>query len=260
MADVQKHAPGTFCWVELGTTDRVRAAAFYADLFGWEMQEVPAGPTTYTMMRKNGKDVGGMYELSPEMRAQQVPPHWLSYVAVESADAAARQAATLGGKVMMDAMDVMDVGRMAVVQDPTGATLALWQAKKHQGAGAADEPGTVCWTELATPDKRAAASFYKGMFDWDGHEQQFGPMPYTTWMHGETPAGGMYEPTPDMPAMPPHWMPYFKVDDCDATAARATKAGGTVMVGPQDIPTIGRFALVQDPTGAMFSVIKVAEM
>jgi predicted enzyme related to lactoylglutathione lyase len=261
MAEAQKQTTGNFCWIEVGTTDARKAKSFYSQLFGWQTEDVPAGPMTYTLLRKNGKDVGGLYEMSPEMKAQNVPPHWLSYVAVESADAAAKKAATLGGKITMDAMDVMEHGRMAVVQDPTGATVAVWQSKKHGGAAVSEDPGTVCWTELATRDTRAAAKFYSQLFDWKGTEQPAGPnATYTMWMNGEAPTAGMYEMDAKMAGAPARWMPYFRVEDCDAAAAEAKKLGGTVCVEPSDIPNIGRFSVLQDPTGAAFAVIKLVQM
>jgi predicted enzyme related to lactoylglutathione lyase len=258
MSDAQ-HAPGSFCWVEVGTTDAGKAKQFYTQLFDWETEDVPAGPTTYTLLKKNGKQIGGLYELTPEMQAQGTPSCWTSYVAVESADAASKKAASLGGRVVVEAMDVMEHGRMAVLQDPAGAVFAVWQPKQHRGAEIADEPGTVCWTELATRDRGAAAKFYGGLFDWQGSEQQMGPMKYTTWMNGEAPAGGMLEIDANGQDVPPHWMPYVQVEDCDAAAAKAARLGGTVCVPPTSIPTIGRFAVIQDPTGASFSVIKLEQ-
>jgi predicted enzyme related to lactoylglutathione lyase len=258
MTDVQKHAPGDFCWVEVGTTDAAKSKKFYGQLFGWELEDVPAGPDmSYTMLKKRGKQIGGLYELSPEQKAQGVPPHWLSYVAVDNADNVTQKAATLGGKVVMDAFDVMEVGRMAILSDPTGAHFAVWQPKTHQGAQVVNEPGTVCWTELATRDPRAAAKFYHGLFDWNGQEQDMGSMTYTMLMNGEKPAGGMFEMTEQWAGIPPYWMPYFAVEDCDATASQAEKLGGKVTVPPSDIPNIGRFAVLQDPTGATFSIIKL---
>jgi len=255
MSDAQGHAPGNFCWVEISTTDPGKAKLFYSQLFGWETEDVPAGPTTYTLLKKRGKQIGGLYELTPDMQSQGTPSHWLSYVAVDSADAASKKAATLGGRVVVDAMDVMEHGRMAVLQDPTGATFAVWQSKEHKGAQVVNEPSAVCWTELATSDRKAAAKFYSGLFDWQGEEQNYGDTPYTMWMNGAAPTGGMLE----MGEMPPHWMPYFQVEDCDAASAKAAKLGGSICVQPTDIPSIGRFAVLQDPTGATFSVIKMEQ-
>jgi predicted enzyme related to lactoylglutathione lyase len=257
MSDARQHAPGNFCWIQIGTSDAKKAKDFYTQLFGWEAEDTPAGPMTYTLLKKNGKQLGGLYEMTPDMVAQGTQSHWLSYVAVDSADGTAQKAAKLGGRVMMDAMDVMDHGRMAVLQDPTGATFAVWQAKNHPGAEIINESGAVCWNELTTRDRGAAARFYSDLFAWQGNEQMYGPMPYTMWMNGEAPAGGMLEMDASFQGMPSHWMTYVQVDDCDTTAARAAKLGGTVCVPPTDIPTIGRFAVITDPTGAAFSVIQM---
>jgi predicted enzyme related to lactoylglutathione lyase len=259
MSEVHKHAPGNFCWVEIGTTDASKAKAFYSNLFGWETEDVPAGPGMYTLLKKQGKQVGGLWEYGPEQRAQNMPPHWLSYVAVESADEAVKRTATLGGRVVMDAMDVMDVGRMAVLSDPAGATFAVWQPKQHKGADILGETGAVCWTELATRDTRAAARFYRGLFDWTDQVQDMGPMQYTTYINAGEPAAGMYEMTSDYAGVPPYWMPYFAVDDCEAAVDKAQALGGEMRVPPTDVPNVGRMAVLADPTGAMFSIIRLTQ-
>lgn len=259
MSDVEKHPPGNFCWVEVGTTDPAQAKRFYSKLFGWELEDLPVGPESiYTMLKKRGRQIGGMYELSPDQRAKGIPPHWLSYVSVENADAVAQKAATLGGKVVLDAFDVMEVGRMAVLTDPSGASFAVWQPKTHAGAQLVDEPGTVCWTELATRDTHGAARFYHGLFDWAEEKKDMGPATYSMLLNGPQPAAGMIEMTEDWAGIPPHWMPYFAVENCDATAAEAAVLGGKVCNPPADIPGIGRFAVLQAPDGALFSVIQLA--
>ena len=130
MPEVTSHAPGSFCWIELGTNDPDGAKSFYTGLFGWEAEDTPAGPDmVYTMLRIGGLDIGAMYKLGKEEAAQGVPPHWNSYVAVGSADEAAKKAKSLGGNVIADAFDVMEHGRMAIIQDPLGAAFCVWQAK-----------------------------------------------------------------------------------------------------------------------------------
>jgi predicted enzyme related to lactoylglutathione lyase len=125
------HAPGSFCWIELATTDGEAAKKFYGELFGWEAQDNPMGPgMVYTMLKLNGKDVGALYEKGEEMK--QVPTHWASYVSVESADEIAAKAKSLGGAVIMEPFDVMEHGRMAVITDPTGAVFSIWQDKQHK--------------------------------------------------------------------------------------------------------------------------------
>ena len=165
MAERTKHEPGTFSWVELATRDGAAAKRFYTSLFGWGVDEMPVGDgTTYTMLTKNGKRVGALYQMSAQQ--QGVPPHWNSYVTVASADDSAAQAKKLGGNVMLEPFDVLDAGRMAVVADPTGAVFSLWQPKRHIGADLVNEPGAFCWNELYTTDPNKAADFYVGLFGW----------------------------------------------------------------------------------------------
>ncbi len=259
MAEIAQHAPGTFCWIELGTTEHASAKKFYSDLFGWITDDVPAGPgMVYTLLRLSGKDVGALYELTEEHRTQGVPPHWLSYLAVENADEAAKRVTAAGGTVVMPPFDVMDLGRMAMVQDPTGTTFAVWQARGHIGLRVAGEPGALCWNELATHDTSAAQRFYTAVFGWEPREQQFGSRKYTVFLNQNQQAGGMHAMPAEMASVPPYWMPYFAVTDCDATADRAKILGATVVAPPTDIPGVGRLAAVRDPQGAVFSVIKLA--
>lgn len=158
---------------------------------------------------------------------------------------------------MKEAFDVFDVGRMAVVQDPTGAVFALWQPGKHAGAGVVNVPNSFCWNELATPDTGKAGDFYTGLFGWGKNVQEMGPMTYTSFTNGDRPAGGMYKPTPEMGEIPPNWLVYFAVDDADAKAQKASELGGKAIVPPSDIPGVGRFAVIQDPQGAVFGIIKL---
>lgn len=258
MPEVTDYAPGTFCWVELSTTDAAAAKRFYTDLFGWNVVDTPAGPDmTYTMLQVDGKDIGALYEMENERKSQGVPPNWLSYISVKSADDSAAAGEKLGGTITMAAFDVMEVGRMAILRDPTGAVIALWQPKNHIGARLVNEPGALCWNELATTDRKKAADFYTGLFGWSANEQQTGPMLYTIFSNGEKPAGGMYEITEDMSGMPSSWIVYFAVENCDSTAEKAASSGAKIIVPPTDIPNVGRFSMIQDPQGAVFAVIKL---
>lgn len=259
MQESPEYAPGTFCWVELGTTDGDAAKKFYTQLFGWSFEDRPIGPDgVYTMLQQDGKDVGALFQMPGEMTAQGIPPNWLSYASVASADESAAKAKELGATLLKEPFDVFTVGRMAVVQDPTGAVFALWQAGTHKGAGVTNVPNSFCWNELATPDVEKAGDFYTGLFGWGKNVQQMGPMIYTSFMNGERPAGGMYKPGPEMGEIPPHWLVYFAVDDTDAMVAKATGLGAKVFAPPMDIPGTGRFAILQDPQGAAFAVIKLA--
>jgi len=259
MPEVTSHAPGSFCWMELNTSDPEAAKTFYKGLFSWDSEDMPAGPDmVYTMLRIKGLEVGALCGLQPEQKAHGVPPHWMTYISVASADDSAEKAASLGGKVMAPPFDVMDVGRMAIIQDPQGAMFCLWQAKAHIGQRLVGENGTFGWDELWTTDRKAAAAFYSGLFGWGTKEGDMGAMGvYTEWQNGGQSIGGMMEIAPQMGPVPPNWLPYFMVEDCDATTAKATSTGGKAMVPPTDIPNVGRFSVLQDPQGATFAVIKL---
>jgi predicted enzyme related to lactoylglutathione lyase len=256
MATVTTHAPGTFCWPELATTDQAGAKTFYSKLFGWETSDSPIGEGEfYTMLKLGGRDVGALYTQRAEERAHGAPPHWNSYVAVASADQAAAKAKSLGGTILAEAFDVMDVGRMAIIQDPNGAIFCVWQAKSHAGAGLLGEPGALVWTELMTSDVGKAKAFYTTLFGWKAEEMPMGPgQTYTILNNGEAKAGGMMQITKEMGPMPSAWGIYFGTADCDASVAKATSLGAKVVVPVQPIPGIGRFAVLQDPQGAYFSL------
>lgn len=261
MPEITKSQPGSFCWFELGTTDTKAARQFYGDLFGWTTQDQPMGPDmVYSMLQLRGRDVGGLYALSPDMRAQGVPAHWLVYVSTPSADDTSAKAKAAGGTVANGPFDVAEHGRMAVIQDPQGAMFGVWQSKRHDGVRLFGEPDAPCWAELATTDDEAARTFYSKTIGWKPDVKSAGPMPYTEWVASDgTVAGGMLKMTGDQwKGIPPHWMTYFAVADCDASAAKAAKGGGTVKVPPNDIPQVGRFSVIADPAGAVFSIIKLA--
>ena len=250
-----EHAPGTFSWIELATTDGPGAKKFYTDLFGWEPTDNPMGPDmVYTIYKINGKDVAASYQKGAEM--EQVPTHWACYVAVESADETAAKAKSLGGTVVQEPFDVMDHGRMAAITDPTGATFCIWQPNQHKGVGIKNELNTLCWNELMTNDTERAKDFYTKLFGWKTKGDS-GATPYTEWINGEEHIGGMMQIQPDMGPMPPNWGLYFAVDDCDSKVAQAQSLGARTYVPPTDIPNVGRFAVLADPQGAVFNIIKL---
>jgi hypothetical protein len=241
----------------LATTDQKGAVAFYRALFGWDLNDIPMGPAgTYSMFQMRGMEVGAAATQQPEEKQHGVPPHWNNYVTVKNVDESAKKATELGGKILAGPFDVMDAGRMAVVQDPTGAVFQIWQAARSIGARILNEPGALCWTELTTSDTKAAERFYTGLFGWTPkHSAAGAPMEYTEFSVNGTPSIGMMPKPKEMPAhIPSYWMPYFQVANVDASAAKAKELGGKTMVGPNDIPDAGRFAILTDPQGAMFAV------
>lgn len=258
MSEVKEYKPGTFCWVDLSTTDTEAAKKFYGQLFGWELVDAPAGPDmVYTLAQLDGKEVAGLYQQPPEQQEQGVPPHWMSFVAVASAEEAVKKAQSLGATVIMEAMQVMEHGHMGVLQDPTGAVFGVWQPGQHIGARLVNQPGSLSWNELATKDTKKAGEFYTKLFGWSTQVQEMPQTTYTTFLNGDRMNAGMMQMTEEWGDIPPHWMPYFAVADCDASAEKAKELGGSIGVPPTDIPPVGRFSVIQDPQGAHFTIIKL---
>lgn len=253
MSEVTTYRPGTFSWVDLATPDLPLARRFYGRLFGWEGRDVPptADPVR-TVFRLRGRDVAAAY------RPRRARPHWMPYVSVASADAAVERARELGASPVRGPFDVLRAGRMATLRDPGGAEFSVWEPREHPGAGLVGEPGTLCWAELATREPRAAQRFYTRLFGWVAETQEVGPTIYTSFLNDGRPNGGMVEMTPEWGEIEPHWMVYFAVEDCDASAERADRLGGSVAVPPTDLPGIGRFSVIRDPHGAVFSIIRLA--
>jgi uncharacterized protein len=251
------YEPGTFCWIELSTTDRDDAKRFYGELFAWgfEESEVPGGGV-YTMARIDGDAVAGITAQPEQQRSAGVPPNWFSYVAAESADDAAARATELGGVAHAGPFDVGAAGRMAVLGDPTGAMLGAWEAGDAIGAGRVNEPGCLTWNELATSDGPKALSFYEGLFGWSGEVLQMGSGPaYTVVRVGERANGGIraLSPEEEQAGAAPYWFPYLAVESLDDAITRCGELGGAKVFGPIDFPA-GRIAGLRDAQGAMFAI------
>ena len=251
MPEMTKYEPGTPSWVDLGAPDPAAAARFYGELFGWTFE--PAGPVEetggYGMFTLRGKNVAG---LGPQMD-QSKPPYWSTYISVADVEATLARVEVDGGRILMEAMDVFEAGRMAIVADPTGAQLSLWQPKQMIGADIVNEPGALCWNELDTNDTHVAGNFYERVFGWRPSPMDMDGVQYTLFMLGETGVAGMMHMDG-----PPVWSVSFAVADCDATVAKAKELGGSVVAEPQDI-AVGRYAIVADADGAPFGVIKLAQ-
>ena len=256
MATVDIHEPGSFAWIELATTDQNAAKQFYGSLFGWTARDSPIGPSDfYTLFNLDGRNTGGCYTLMPDMKAQGIPPHWMLYVGVANADDAVAKVGPAGGKVIEGAFDVMEHGRMAVLQDPTGAVFAIWQPKAHTGIGIEGVPGALCWADLMTPDQDRAAKFYKQLFGWqtDAGKDSGG---YLHIKNGEKHIGGIPSAEQRNPNAPPHWLLYFMVTNCDASTAKAKELGATVYVPPMSMEGVGRWSVIADPQGAVFALFQ----
>jgi hypothetical protein len=255
MPIVTSYAPGTPSWVDLASPDLAASAAFYSTLFGWDAVDQGEEAGHYHMFEIDGVPVAGA---GPIMMDGQ-PPAWTTYVSVEDADESVAKVKAAGGMVFVEPMDVLDVGRMAVFADPTGAAAAVWQPGRHIGAGLVNEAGALAWNELNTRDTAAASQFYGAVFGWESVPIAMGPMTYNELQLGGRTIAGMLDIPGDVPGeVPAHWLAYFGTADTDSTVAAATSSGATLAVGPVDIPA-GRFAVLADPTGAMFAVIALAQ-
>jgi len=258
MPEMSEYKPGTFCWSELRTIDGEGAKKFYSKVFGWTLHDDPVGENAvYTMASIRGKNVGAMFEMDATLKKQGVPPHWLSYISVDDVDETVRQATSLGAATIREPMNAHDIGRMAVVSDPIGAAFALWQPLKAFGAEIVNEPGTLCWYELMTTDEKASGKFYTSLFGWNAAADD-GAVNYTMFSRDDSPAGGMIEIQPEWGEIPPNWMTYFAVADCDQTVELVKQSGGHILSEAKDVPEIGRFATCMDPQGAAFAIIALA--
>jgi hypothetical protein len=250
--DVARHVANTPGWFDIGT-DVETAKAFYTALLGWDA--VDAGPPEetggYGFFLKDGKMVAGF---GPQQNPG--PPFWTTYVIVDSAEEAAKRVEAAGGSVVMAPMAVMDQGTMAVFTDHQGAFISVWQAGQHTGAQVVREAGAFTWAELHSRDVAGSKAFYASAFGWDAETSgEGGPMPYTEFKVGGESIAGLMEIGSEMPAgVPPHWMPYVEVADTDATVAKATSLGGSVLVPATDFPG-GRFAIISDPQGATLGIM-----
>lgn len=248
MGERTSYTPGTFCWVDLNTDDQESSKAFYADLLGWEYNDIPLGDGNhYSMARVDGHDVAAITPMPPGGEVT----HWNCYVSVADVDATAARAKELGATLIAEPFDVFDSGRMAIFADPQGAILSVWQPRSHIGAGLVNAPGALSWNDLISPDVEASAAFYRDLFGWEIGETPGSGGQYWSITNAGRLNGGLM---PMPPGGHPAWNLYFAVEDTDAALARAGELGAATVMGPMDIPNGSRFAIVRDPQNAVFSV------
>jgi len=257
MPKVERYRHGVPSWVDVSTRDVEASAAFYGKLFGWSLGP-DLGPEAggYRMLRKDGLDVAGVGPLM----AEDAPPAWSSYINVDDADAACERVGPAGGNLIMGPMDLPNgSGRMALATDPTGGFVGIYQAGTHHGAVLVNETGTLVWNELTVRDPDKALPFYRQVFGWTTSPMVEGESYELIQVNGRTVAGCM-PMGPQLPEhVPTHWMVYFAVDDVDATTATCSASGGQVVVPPFETP-VGPAAVLNDPSGAVFSIIKLHEI
>jgi predicted enzyme related to lactoylglutathione lyase len=241
-------AVGRFVWHDHVSGDPAEGQDFYGKLFGWETEVFKPGEIDYPMITANGQTHGGF---GPAQGG--APPHWLGHVLVDDVDAAAERARGAGGTVLSEPMDIPDVGRFAVLRDPQGAVFSVFAAK-----GEATVPeGVFVWDELVTTDIEGAKRFYGDVVGWSSTDMDNpnGQGSYTIFGTGEQQRAGAMQRPQGVDA-PPHWMLYVGSADVDADAKKAKGLGAQVYMEPFDVPTVGRLAILADPTGAAFGLFR----
>jgi predicted enzyme related to lactoylglutathione lyase len=246
---------GSFAWLELATIGRKAAKDFYSSLFGWASEDMPMGPDmTYTIFRISKGDVAGAYELMKEQLDMHVPPHWMLYVNVVSADESAAKAVQLGARQIVAPSDIPNVGRFAVLQDPTGAIISIFQPGNRGGMTVFGEIGALCWADLNTSDPEKASRFYSSWLGWTYETGKDGYRHILNGIGSENMIGGIPPQMHAPPGTPSHWMCYFNVADCHAIAARAAQLGASTLMPATLMPDVGTIAVLADPQGAAFAL------
>src|SRR6266850_2377124 len=245
-------------WTDLATSDAAGAREFYSKVFGWKV-EVSPDPQYggYALAKIGGKDVAG---IGPK-QMDEAPTAWTVYIGSADVDDTVKKAQAAGGNVIVPTMAVGDQGKMAIIQDPSGAMLGIWQAQNMTGAQLYDKPNTMGWAELNSRGFKKAEPFYKKLFNWGEKKTPgVGENPeYTEFQVAGTSIAGGMEMNPMVPAeVPSYWMVYFNVDNVDKAFDKVIAEGGKEMLSPQDMPG-GRFAIVSDPQGASFGLLKMEE-
>lgn len=260
MAVITKFDPGFFCWAELATTDTAVAGTFYCELFGWQMHALPTdGEMSYILFTKEETPVCAMYEIDEES-ASETPPYWQSFIAVEEIDAVCARAVELGGDVVMEPFEIGEEGKMALVEDPEGAFLALWESLSPRSVRMA-EANTIGWNELYVFDTQNASPFYEALFGWEAQnglvsDEEFS---YTQFRKEGVAIGGMLEIQDEWEGVLPHWAIYIQVDDLDEMIDRLEQLGGSVVSDVMFVEGVGDFAVATDPQGAHFLLIELYE-
>lgn len=256
---VSQYLQGQPCWVELASTDWAAGKSFYQALFGWGAFDMPMPEGHYTMLQVEGDDIAAMYQLSPATGID-APTHWTVYFAVDDVDSSIKDIEAAGGQLLIGPHNVGDAGRMALFADPEGSRFAIWQAINHIGIKQTQINNALCWVELACREVTTSEQFYTQSLGFNARTSDMGGFTYTEWLVNDQAVGGMMAMTEEWGDIPAHWMPYFAVEDCDETAKKVEQLGGKVCVPPTYIDNVGRFAVVNDPQGGVFSIITLIPM
>jgi predicted enzyme related to lactoylglutathione lyase len=245
---------GAPCWVDLFTSDPDRSQEFYNQLFGWTSQSAPEEFGGYINFSKDGTPIAGAMKNDGQ---SGTPDVWSLYLATTDAKATADAVAAHGGQVIVPAMEVGDLGSMAVFADAGGAAIGAWRPGQHRGFGLIAEAGAPTWFELHTRDYDASVRFYQDVFGWRTSVMSDTPeFRYSTLGEGDDALAGIMHDTELPEGVPAHWAIYFGVEDTDKTLERVVDLGGTVLMPAEDTP-YGRLAVAADPTGATFRLVSV---
>jgi uncharacterized protein len=244
---------GAPCWVDLASSDQDKSTAFYGELFGWTVHDPGPDYGGYLQFHKDGLIVAGCMHNGGQLGT---PDGWSIYLASDDAEATCAATEANGGQVLVPAMDVLDLGRMAIITDVGGAMIGVWQPGEHKGFGILAEPNTPGWFELHTRDYDPTVAFYKTVFGWDAHTTGDSPeFRYTTLFEGESQAAGIMDASGFLPeGVPAQWSVYFQVDDTDKALEQITALGGSTVQPAEDTP-YGRLATAADTTGGVFKLV-----
>jgi predicted enzyme related to lactoylglutathione lyase len=250
--------PGDFLWYDVMTTDPEAGRAFYKAVFDWNMADAGVQGHEYTVLSVGSTGVGGLMRLPDDAKSMGVPPCWTGYIGSADVDSDAKRLTAAGGSVRKPAQDIPGVGRFAVVADPHGAVFMLFKPTGTETPGPAlppEAPGNIGWRELMAGDGAAAFAFYAEMFGWTKAEaHDMGPMGvYQLFAKDGVTRGGMMTKMPEMPV--PCWGFYVNAEAIDAAAARVTRAGGTIVNGPMEVPGGQWIVQCTDPQGAHFGIV-----
>ncbi|MFJ9246321.1 VOC family protein [Streptomyces sp. NPDC101776] len=254
----EPYAPGTPCWVSLTAKDQQAALDFYRDLFGWQGEIGPAEFGGYAICTLTGKPVAGISPTMPVGDAPEPPPAWTTFLVGTDARATQDAIVAAGGSLLAPVADIGTRGRMLVAADPQGAVFGVWQPVDFPGAQVVNEPSALVWNELRTSDVSGAGAFYSTVFGVSVTPMGGTESYWTVEADGRS-VGGVTTLDEEPPGTLPYWRTYFAVDDADSTVDALVKAGGNVLVPPSDLAA-GRTAVVTDPQGARFAVIKATPM
>jgi predicted enzyme related to lactoylglutathione lyase len=244
MAD---YTHGRFVWRDLLSTNLDAAKRFYGELFGWTTKEFP-GPSPYYVLQAGEKMVGGMM---PVQKGESYPSFWMSYVSVSDVDACADRAKNAGGKIHRAPTDIPTVGRFAIIGDPNGATTAAFKSvngdpKQVMAAG------EFCWESLQTPNPTTDVDFYKKVYGWS--EEKFGDaitLGVSEGMMNQVASVGSAQG-----GMPASWTTYVGVDSLSSARDRVKRLGGSILEEAIPVPTMGTFAVIQDPDKAVICLFE----